>query len=578
MPELGRREILAGISCTLGTLKSTPMLRVRLSKVESEPCWLNVCAPFVIENAKLGIHSEIVLTSDTFGGSQGYTDDSSATEYEIYLYDKDGKNAGLNSPLLLKVGSMQTTVIPVKDLIGKESSFWGGVNIRLRPCGKAMPHVSDLFSSAFVRWITPESFDNVHANPDPVQLQDTSPYFYSMPFPPLNEYDCVLSLFNPNDQLSRGVIVTNSLASGHSRPYELPPHSSLLLDLRSGEFLPELSMTSSASKIPLTSGQISITNSPGSTKSFGYLMIRKTAQKRFSIDHPIHQGHFKPKPATIPFDEKAQFRAKNALFTPLLLNGKRFGNLTFETRFHFGTGMPLEEVQWMYPFCADSDGNATWTSIREEKLSALLPKQTERGVIKLRSGDSCILDPSKLSLPRGFSGGLGVAVSPDSTHTLFKVEIRIPEWDAFAFTHFRPGLASARKYQASKERGRLATDYITSGAKFVRIDGRIEMDELIAVMNIDDGGIEARPVLELFGSQGAIRKVFLEAIPGFACRHYLLSDLIKENMQTGMISLRLTDEKATLLMSTVHIDHALRDIALDHGSDRFSTFVDYPCR
>lgn len=573
MPELGRREFLAGISCTLGTLKTAPMLRFRRQAVGSESCWLNVCAPFVIENAKLGIHSEIVLTSDTFGGPQGYTDENNATEYKIYVYDKDGKSVGSDSPVRLKVGSMQTTVIPVKDLIGKESSFWGGVNIRLRPCGKATPHVSDLFSSAFVRWITPESFDNVHANPDPPQLQDASPYFYSMPFPPLNEYECVLSLFNPNDQVSRGNITLH----GYAIPYELKSHCSLIFDLNSRKFLSDLSLTRTAAANG-RGGQISVTNSPGTSKSFAYLMIRKISQKRFSIDHPIHQGNFKPKPASIPFDDKEQFKAKNALFTPLLLNGKRFGNLTFDTRFHFGTGMPLEEVQWMYPFCADRDGNAVWTSMREEKLSELLPKQTERGVIKLKSGESCILDPSKLSLPRGFSGGLGVAVSPDSTHTLFKVEMRIPEWDAFAFTHFRPGLASARKYQSSAQRGKLATDYITSGARLAWADGRIEVDELIAVMNIDDGGIEAWPELEIFGSKGLIREVKLEAVPGFACRHYLLSDVIKENIETGMISLRLKDEKATLLMSTVHIDHIRRDIALDHGSDRFSTFVDYPCR
>jgi hypothetical protein len=31
-------------------------------------------------------------------------------------------------------------------------------------------------------------------------------------------------------------------------------------------------------------------------------------------------------------------------------------------------------------------------------------------------------------------------------------------------------------------------------------------------------------------------------------------------------------------MSTVHLDYLRRDLALDHGSDRFSTFLDYGCR
>jgi len=31
-------------------------------------------------------------------------------------------------------------------------------------------------------------------------------------------------------------------------------------------------------------------------------------------------------------------------------------------------------------------------------------------------------------------------------------------------------------------------------------------------------------------------------------------------------------------MSAVHLDHERRDLALDHGSDRFSTFLDYGCQ
>jgi hypothetical protein len=43
------------------------------------------------------------------------------------------------------------------------------------------------------------------------------------------------------------------------------------------------------------------------------------------------------------------------------------------------------------------------------------------------------------------------------------------------------------------------------------------------------------------------------------------------------MSLRLTDAKATMLMSLVHIDYGRKDIALDHGSDRFSTFQEFTC-
>ncbi len=111
----------------------------------------------------------------------------------------------------------------------------------------------------------------------------------------------------------------------------------------------------------------------------------------------------------------------------------------------------------------------------------------------------------------------------------------------------------------------------------MRKNGQIENDEIIAIMNIDDTGIEARPCLELFGPAGRVETVELAAIPGHACKHILLSDLVKRDIGTGMFTLRLIDERATLLMSVVHIDYSCRDIALDHGSDRFSTFVDYPC-
>jgi hypothetical protein len=41
-------------------------------------CWLDVCAPFIVEDPEMGLHSEIVLTSDTFVGAQGYADGADA--------------------------------------------------------------------------------------------------------------------------------------------------------------------------------------------------------------------------------------------------------------------------------------------------------------------------------------------------------------------------------------------------------------------------------------------------------------------------------------------------------------------
>ena len=101
---------------------------------------------------------------------------------------------------------------------------------------------------------------------------------------------------------------------------------------------------------------------------------------------------------------------------------------------------------------------------------------------------------------------------------------------------------------------------------------------MIGVLNIDSQGIQGRPVLELFGSIGLLTQITLGAIPGFAGRHYLLSELAPNIDKYGPFTLRLIDEEATLLMSVVHIDHVRRDIALDHGSDRFSTLLEYNCK
>ncbi len=406
MSQLHRREFLAAISCSVSSLAFEP--------ARAQSCWLDVCAPYVIDDPKTGIHSDIILTSDSFAGVRGHESAANASDYEIFLYDERGNPAGSGNPIRLSVPAMRTRVIPVRELLDEKTSFRGGVKIRLRPRGSSVKHASDLFSSAFIRWTTAESFDNVHANPDPVQLQNSEAYYYSMPFPPLSEYESVLSLFNPNEELSRGSITLLDSKGARlvTRPYELKPHASLLFDLNS-------------SAQNETAGSIAVTNDPGSTKSFGYLMMRQSARKRFSVEHPIHQGIFKPKSAALPFDANQQFKAKNALFTPLLFNGKRFGKLTFQSRFHFGTGLPLEEAQWLYPFAADAEGNAVWSSMQDEKLKDEVPGRSERGVLRLAAGQSCMIDPARLSFPQSFSGGLGVAVSPDTTHTLLKVEVRV---------------------------------------------------------------------------------------------------------------------------------------------------------
>src|SRR5204863_1941351 len=82
----------------------------------------------------------------------------------------------------------------------------------------------------------------VHANPDPLEWQRTDSFFYSMPFPPLREYECFYSLFNPYNERSQGSV---KLYDHHGQllketSYDLKPHTSLLFDLRRGSFVRDL--------------------------------------------------------------------------------------------------------------------------------------------------------------------------------------------------------------------------------------------------------------------------------------------------------------------------------------------------
>jgi hypothetical protein len=123
----------------------------------------------------------------------------------------------------------------------------------------------------------------------------------------------------------------------------------------------------------------------------------------------------------------------------------------------------------------------------------------------------------------------------------------------------------------------LRTDYIASGARFDVKAGRILRDEIIAIINIDEQKAAANPTLEVFNSSGFISRVGLGLVPAFSCRHYLLSEILSGKIPASDLTLRLVDETATLLMSILHLDYGRRDIAADHGSDRFSTFGEFTC-
>ena len=586
MTTLKRRGFLSLISgAAVGTALCPSM---SLSQERGNICWLDVCAPFIIQDPALGIDSEIVLTSDNFIGAQGYADGSDATEYQILLYDSDGRaiddggHTGVARRLTAQ--AMQTTVIPVSELVGPNRRFWGGMRIRLKPNTRTPTHASDLFSSAFVRWKSRTSFTNVHANPDPLQWQRADSFFYSMPFPPLDDYDCVYSLFNPYADRSAGAVSLYDPfgTKWKELAYDLNPNSSMLVDLRKGEYARSLDETFDAKRPGggngSRGGTIAVTNRQGSVKNFGYLLIRHSANRRFSIEHPIHQPPYNPAAGRIPFDSAGRFKAQNILYTPLVFHSKKIGGVTLDSRFHLSSGAPVEEFLWLNPFITDGNGKVVWQTGEGGKLpSSISERQIERGAIKLAGQQSCIFDCSRIDLPKGFSGGLSLAITPLSNHTLMKVEITAAEWNARAFTHFRPGLAAARAYQKPASRAGLGTDYIVAGARLAGDSKRMVRDEVIAVINIDDKSIAGNPTLEVFTANGLATRVRLGEIPAFSCRHYLLSSLLSGKIGANDLSLRLVDEQATLLMSVLHLDYERRDIAADHGSDRFSTFSEFTC-
>jgi len=87
MEPIKRRSFLS----LVGRASAGTALLPLLTRADPSSCWLDVCAPFIIQDSAAGIESEIVLTSDNFVGASGYADGADATEYEIYLYDSEGK-------------------------------------------------------------------------------------------------------------------------------------------------------------------------------------------------------------------------------------------------------------------------------------------------------------------------------------------------------------------------------------------------------------------------------------------------------------------------------------------------------
>jgi len=118
-----------------------------------------------------------------------------------------------------------------------------------------------------------------------------------------------------------------------------------------------------------------------------------------------------------------------------------------------------------------------------------------------------------------------------------------------------------------------------SGAAVKRAGASLEADCLIGVFNMEEDRVGS-PTIEIFAADGLVTRKSLGQVSGIACKHFLLSELVPELSRTlaGPLTLRLIDREAALIMSALHIDYKRRDIAIDHGSDRYSTYIDFPCQ
>ncbi len=149
-----------------------------------------------------------------------------------------------------------------------------------------------------------------------------------------------------------------------------------------------------------------------------------------------------------------------------------------------------------------------------------------------------------------------------------------------AFTHFRPGGAVAKSYRQVEERGSLASDYIVSGAHIIGSAAARKRDCLLAVMNIEfEDNFTGTPRLQLFGPGGLVAEKQLADFPPLACRHFLLSELFPgvQSDPEHPFTVRMQVPNALMIVSVLHLDYERRDIAMDHGSDRHSTFQDFKC-
>jgi hypothetical protein len=576
---IDRRTFLASLGAAAVPAVATGATRA----AEQSTCWLDVAAPFVAVDPAQGLSTSLLLTATCFGGVDGFAKTKDSTEYQILVYDHTGKEIPLDNGGKLDVPAMRPTLVDLRERTGR-GSFFGGAKVRVAPSPGQMPRAGDLFSAGFVRWDLPTNFDNIHAHPA-AAVQMRGRFNYSMPFPSLGEYHCAFALFNPGEEESYGTLrVVNRMGETVAqRKYSLAPHRTMLFEM---EDLEEAATPGEAFAITplrepkLRDGGTLVVRNESDRVAYAYTVMKGRTGNSFTSEHPLHfQADVPVKAArATPYGPKRSFPAQALVYTPMLFKGLHVGGLELESRVYLSASRWAEEALWMLPFATTGEGSIAWVSNRDEKFTEAVEPAALAvdGAVRMTEFQSCRIDAKALPLPDGYAGGFGAATIPKTSHSLNKVEVRAVNWGRVAFTHFRPGGAVAKSYKQVELRGGLASDYIVSGAHLMR--GK--RDSLLAVMNIEfEEDNTGTPTLQLFGPTGLVGEKRLGDFPPLACRHMLLSELFPgaQSEPERPFTVRMTVGNALMIVSALHIDYERRDIALEHGSDRHSTFQDFKC-
>jgi hypothetical protein len=591
MTTIDRRTFLSGLAGSLLAASAQPAQALQqtaeMAPASTGACWLDIAAPFIAADPAQKLSTELLLTATCFPGVDGYRDGRHATEYEILLFDHTGKEIKLDNAGKLEIPAMRPTLLNLSQMAGRDS-FFGGARIRVAPSPGQVARAGDLFSAGFVRWDLPGNFDNVHAHPAPPQ-QMIGRFNYSMPFPALAEYHCAFALFNPNEEESYGSVraVDRLGRTVVKRSFELRPHQTMLYtvaDLKSAESPGEAFAIAPLNEPKLKDGGVIVVQNAGDRVPFAYTFMKGRSGDSFTAEHPLHfQAEAPVKPArTTPYGPKQSFPAQAMVYTPMVFKGLRIGDLQLESRMYLSASRWAEEALWMMPFVTTGEGSIGWVSNHDERYAQRIKpaEVADQGMVRLSEFQSCRIDAAALPLPDGFSGGFGAATIPKTSHSLNKIEVRAVNWGRVAMTHFRPGGAVAKSYRQVDRRGNIASDYIVSGAHSIGGARDRKRDCLLAIMNIEfEDDNTGTPVVQVFGPQGLAGEKRLADFPPLACRHVLLSNLFPglQSDPAHPFTVRMQVSNALMIVSALHIDYERRDIALEHGSDRHSTFQDFKC-